>query len=148
MNKGMIVSVEIIHLLKWIMDHGKDGLAALVTQAIAAGCLDIDENIRFDSSLNVANFQKVILEMITFFEDSIDDHVTGVAGVIPAVEKFKAQLKASKIDQGLIFDAIRMTTLHFKDLKSNGESQQEELLRAMLINFLKSWKPSKDDARA
>ncbi len=148
MNKGMVISVEIIHLLKWIIEHGKEGLDALIAEAIEAGCLEIDDQLRFDGTANAMSFQKVIVDMIAFFENSVDEHVSGVLDSTPAAQRLVDYLQNTRIDQGLVLDAIRTTTLHLKNSKSGKKMLQEDVFKKMLLNLLKSWKPSKDDAFA
>jgi hypothetical protein len=151
MGNGLIISVEVIHLLKWIMEHGQEDLNSLVTKAINHGCLDIDENARFDSAKNLADFQQVILSVVASLERSVDKYAAGSGNIAPAVEMLMERLWGCNLDPDLIINSVRMTSLNLgKSTKSNGTAlpAQEDILQSIFANLLKKWKPGKKDTQA
>ena len=151
MSNGLIISVEVIHLLKWIMEHGQEDLNSLVTKAIDHGCLDINENTRFDSTKNLAAFQQVVFSLVAFLERGVDKYAASNGNMTPAVEMLMEKLWGCKLDPDLIINSVRTASLKSRNDVQCKEAPllgQEDLLQSIFSNLLKKWKPGKKDTQA
>lgn len=149
MREGLVVSVEVIRLLKWIIEQGTTEFSAIVDQAIADGSLNIDEDERFDSDKNLNDFQAVILGMISFLEKSIDKHVANTITIAPAAEELLCRLNACKLDPELIVSTIRTASINVKNNARRGMVEEHsKVVKNMMFNLLRKWRPTKDDAHS
>lgn len=149
MREGLVVSVEVIRLLKWIIERGANDLAIIIDKAIADGSLNIDENERFDSEKNLNDFQAVILGIIDFLEKSIDKHIVNTITIAPAAEELICKLNSCKLDPELIVSTIRTASINVKNNARHGMVEEHgKVVKNMMFNLLRKWKPAKDDAHS
>jgi len=149
MSSGLIVSVEAIRLLKWILENQRQDFEVIVASAMAHGCLDIDDESRFDSSQNLNDFQDVICDLINFLEQNVDKYASGSINMVPATEALLDLLSSSKLDPELILGSVRAVSLRADNAAKKGFMQtQDKVVKSILTNLLRKWRPGKKDAVA
>lgn len=152
MNNRLVVSVEVISLLKWIIENSEEELNDLVGNAIVGGCLDVDESSRFDTEKNLTEFQEVAMQFLALFEKNISKHTYHSKDLNPAVDELMIRLGPCNLDPVLIVNSIKTTSMNLKKTYQGRGAHpvltQEDILRDLLANVLKNWQPGDYDAQA
>jgi len=151
MSIGLMVSVEVIYLLKWIIEHGEEALDVLITKAIEGGCLEASENSQLPSEQSLLEFQNVFMRIITCLEQSIDKHTARHHGSVVSPELLMDRLQGCRLKPELIIASVKAANVYGRDLlKKNPEAifSEEDALKKVFACLLKGWKPSKRDAHA
>lgn len=115
-NNGLVISVEMIHLLKWIIENAEPEINNLIGKALDSGAMLDFVSDRSDTERSAEELQNVILSLIVFFENQIKRY-TSIASSCTSfsnVDSFFTCLENSSIDPILILFSIRQAIFDLK----------------------------------
>lgn len=145
MNK-MILSFEIICLLKWILENKKDDLSNILKKALQEGCLDLYDEISSEAN-DVLLFSETIAQYVAIFEELIDDYLKENIEHkehAKVIDVFLKRVLTSNLDRNLILKCLKHS-----DYKKAAENlSEEDLLKIMYKRLLTEWIPSPLDPSA
>jgi len=141
-NTQLIISYELLYLLKWLIEHDSNRLKKIITKALAHG---LREEMQKEETQKIEKSNEIIDEMyhsiVDFFElmeellaEAIKEHVEKKAkekNLMPAID----QIDSTVCDDATMRFSIERTT---KKIERNPDINPREQL---LKELLKRWNP-------
>lgn len=138
-NAQLVLSYELLALLRWLVEHNTDALKRIVSNAITSGLQD--ELQKIEKSQDVAHFyelQQSITDFLVILEalliDTLNEQLkqkTQYRKLAPALEK----IDRTVCDKTTVSFSIEEATLK---LRNNPQANPNELL---FKELLRRWKP-------
>ncbi len=173
MNSSLSLSFELVYLMKWLLQHEKKMLNALVKHAIKNGFAHDLKKINDHNHTETADqFYTTILDFLVFFEDTLINNLDSITldqeterSILPAIKKmdngnFDIQTMRASIQQTK--EVLSQTQKNHTQKQAQStleptgsqslsqqhtqpEPSQEEVKKLLFEHILKNWNPSKND---
>lgn len=143
-EKNIVLSYELLYLLRWLIEHESSALKKLVKKALKSGALKSTNTTIHDYveiHISDPNIQQSILEFLGFMDSllMLVEHEEGTYLMnnpsIPALNKIDSTICRQEVLQACLEQASL-------ELQSNPNQNIQELL---LKELLKRWKPTKKE---
>lgn len=137
-ENNFVVSIELLLLVQWLLEHERESLKKLVVKALQHGLLQELQTPR--DNLNYDDLQQSIIDLFNYLEDSVStlmpqydvDQVIQRA-MIPAIDHIDKQ----QCDQEALEASIAKASTNLTSVP------KQELKDILCKELLKQWKPQK-----
>jgi len=140
-DNQLIISFELICLLKWILDNESNTFKKIISKALDSGLkAELNKKHLLSKELMLDDIQNVLLEFFDMTESLLVESL-GEQAVKRALEK-NLMPSIDRIDSSVCDDATVMFSVE-KATSKMEKNPQENVKKILMEELLKRWKPNK-----
>ena len=150
MSHNFTLSMEIIQLLEWLLEHEESRIRVLIKKALHDGLTQkITRAIHAESAENSEELQEVFFDFLAFLESTLSDEleVTGEHRELQEnLGKTMQRLNIRNIDPKITVACIQETLQELRKDSRSPIMPNKTITRQMLLGkLIKHWKPHSND---
>lgn len=145
MSFGLVISAEMIFILKWILEQKKDVLVKLIKEALEA-----DSSYEMIFKNNAANsliFNDVILQITELFEEEIEKFFA-TSEIHFNEDDILKNMQFTNLPKKFLHNLIKKSSKHVTKKEVANKMTKQEMIHEIRLDILKNWNPAKNDASA
>lgn len=143
------ISLELLCLINWLLEHDKASLRAMVKRALEKGFSQDLQNL--DASEPDDAMYGVLFDLIEFLEGCLFDHLSDIKmdekiqeRIVPMLQK----LEGRTIDMRTLWLSMQQTKTQINEQKQEDAALETKRLDAqdiLVTQLLKNWKPDNSE---